>query len=111
MTAGRRTAANGERTRDSSGVSSGVSSRTRAVLESPGRPLDADSRAYFEPRFGHDFGHVRVHDDAPAAASAEAMGAHAYTLGGHVVLGPSSQRRAVLAHELAHVTQQRGTDE
>jgi hypothetical protein len=29
-------------------------------LNSPGRPLDADTRAFIEPRFGHDFGHVRV---------------------------------------------------
>ena len=40
------------------------------VLSSPGRPLDAATRAFFEPRFGHDFGKVRVHSDAEAAESA-----------------------------------------
>src|SRR5215471_12900178 len=33
----------------------------RAVLSSPGQPLDAASRQFFEHRFGHDFGKVRVH--------------------------------------------------
>ena len=28
------------------------------VLASTGRPLDAATRAFFEPRFGHDFGNV-----------------------------------------------------
>src|SRR5262249_38888611 len=37
-----------------------VLSLVRKVLASPGRPLDAPTRAFFEPRFGHDFGHVRV---------------------------------------------------
>ena len=34
---------------------------------SGGRPLPADVRAFFEPRFQHDFGRVRVHADARAA--------------------------------------------
>src|SRR5947207_15020706 len=31
------------------------------VLRSPGQPLDAHTRAFMEPRFGYDFGRVRVH--------------------------------------------------
>ncbi len=31
------------------------------VLRSPGQPLDASTRAFMEPRFGHDFGQVQVH--------------------------------------------------
>jgi hypothetical protein len=30
------------------------------VLRSPGRPLDTAARAFFEPRFGHDFSRVRT---------------------------------------------------
>jgi hypothetical protein len=37
----------------------------------PGRPLDAAARAFFEPRFGMDFGRVRVHTDERAAESAQ----------------------------------------
>jgi hypothetical protein len=36
------------------------------VLNSPGQPLDAATRAYMEPRFGHDFSKVRVHADGKA---------------------------------------------
>ncbi|HEX6288339.1 MAG TPA: DUF4157 domain-containing protein [Herpetosiphonaceae bacterium] len=31
------------------------------VLRSPGQPLDADTRALMEPRFGHSFGQMHVH--------------------------------------------------
>ena len=34
------------------------------VLQSPGQPLATDTRAFMEPRFGHDFGQVRIHADA-----------------------------------------------
>ena len=33
------------------------------VLRSPGQPLDPATRAYMEPRFGHDLSKVRVHAD------------------------------------------------
>jgi hypothetical protein len=82
------------------------------TLRSPGQPLDRASRAFFEPRFGHDFSQVRVHADETAARSARAVNATAYTVGNHIVLGrdasapstPGGSR--LLAHELAHVVQQ-----
>lgn len=83
------------------------------VLRSPGQPLDAETRAYFEPRFGHDFSQVRIHTDARAVESAQAVNALAYTVGRDVVLGrrvyvPNTlEGRKLLAHELAHVVQQR----
>src|SRR5215208_6029332 len=55
------------------------------VLRSPGEPLDAGTRAIMEPRFGHDFGRVRVHTDERAAESARAVDALAYTVGRDVV--------------------------
>src|SRR5918995_543906 len=45
------------------------------VLASPGRPLDPATRSFMEPRFGHDFSRVRVHADARAAQSSEAVNA------------------------------------
>jgi hypothetical protein len=36
------------------------------VLRSPGQPLHAEERAALGPRFGHDFGGVRIHADARA---------------------------------------------
>jgi len=84
------------------------------VLGSPGRSLDAQTRAFFEPRFGRGFGDVRVHADPAAAASARSVGALAYTAGSHVVFGAAQYSpqtiggRRLLAHELAHVVQQSG---
>ena len=49
------------------------------VLAAPGQSLAATTRRFMEPRFGHDFGDLRVHTDAKAAESAEALGALAYT--------------------------------
>src|SRR5437762_518881 len=37
-----------------------------------GRPLAPADRAFFEPRFGHDFGAVRLHTDAAAHSAAVA---------------------------------------
>jgi hypothetical protein len=82
------------------------------VLHSSGQPLDAETRASMQPRFGHDFTRVRVHADADAARSAQAVNALAYTVGQHIVFGaghyaPSTQAgQRLLAHELTHVTQQ-----
>ena len=89
----------------------------RDVLASPGAPLDAATRAFFEPRFGHDFGNVRIHADATAAESARAVEALAYTGGEHIVFGrelyapESAFGTRVLAHELTHVIQQSATQE
>lgn len=85
------------------------------VLSSPGEPLDERTRAFMEPRFGHDFSHVRIHADEKAAASASAVNAHAYTTGREIVFGAgryapeTSAGRSLLAHELAHVLQQEGS--
>ncbi len=67
-----------------------------------------------EPRFGHDFGGVRTHQEPEAAATARQLGAHAYTVGEHIVFeegkyAPTTTAgRQLLAHELAHVVQQSG---
>jgi hypothetical protein len=84
------------------------------VLRSLGQPLDAATRAFMEPRFGHDFSRVRVHADAKAAESARAVNALAYTVGRDMVFAAGryapteSGGRRLLAHELAHTVQQGG---
>jgi hypothetical protein len=78
-----------------------------------GQHLDRDTRSFMESRLGADFSGVRVHTDSAAAASAQRMSAHAYTVGEDVVFGqgrydPSSDAgKRTLAHELTHVVQQR----
>jgi hypothetical protein len=65
-----------------------------------------------EPRFGHDFSGVRVHTDAKATESAQAVQARAYTAGRNVVFGAGEfapgthEGQRLLGHELAHVVQQ-----
>jgi len=96
-------------------ASAGVPSVVHDVLHSPGRPLDASVRAFMEPRFGHDFSHVRVHADAQAAESARGVNALAYTVGNHIAFAhgrytPGTQAgRGLLAHELVHTLQDRGS--
>lgn len=82
------------------------------VLGSSGQPLDTSTRAFMESRFGHDFSQVRVHTDAKAAESAQAVNAFAFTLGKDVVFGEgqyapgTSEGRRLLSHELTHTIQQ-----
>jgi hypothetical protein len=77
----------------------------RAVLGTPGEPLEAATALAPD---------VRVHRDGVAERAADAANATAFTVGHHVVLGhdardtSSSHGRQVLTHELAHVLQQRG---
>lgn len=77
-----------------------------------GVPLDRDTRAFMEPRFGQNFADVRIHTGEQAARSAAAIGAEAYTIGRDVVFGAgrhapqSSEGRKLIAHELTHVVQQ-----
>ena len=82
------------------------------VLRAPGEPLDRATRAFMEPRFGHDFSRVRVHRDPRAQEAARSLGARAFTAGHHIAFAADEHRpdtghgRRLLAHELAHVLQQ-----
>lgn len=77
-----------------------------------GRPLDRDTRAYFEAQFGQDFSRVRIHEDEGADASARSIQARAFTAGQNVVFrsgqfAPETEDgKRLLAHELTHVVQQ-----
>jgi outer membrane protein OmpA-like peptidoglycan-associated protein len=87
----------------------------RQALRVPGRALDAATRRHMEVRFGHDFDRVRIHTDSDAADAARAVFAQAYTVGRDIFFAPNayaphtSAGGELLAHELAHVVQQRGS--
>jgi hypothetical protein len=74
-----------------------------------GSPLPPPVQAKMEGALGHDFSNVRVHqgDEAPS------IGALAFARGSHVHFAPGQYRphsadgQRILAHELAHVVQQR----
>ena len=84
-----------------------------AGVSSGGVPLSPEVRTYFSIVFGADLGTVRVHDDGPADRAARRVGAMAYTIGERVAFrsgqfSPATNSgRTLLAHELAHVIQQR----
>ncbi|HEX6178676.1 MAG TPA: DUF4157 domain-containing protein, partial [Thermoanaerobaculia bacterium] len=88
----------------------------RDALRTGGQPLDASSRALMESQLGHDFGDVRVHTGSAAARSAAAVGAQAYTVGTEIAFGAgrfaptTADGHSLLAHELTHVVQQRGSE-
>ena len=81
-------------------------------LRGSGQPLAKSERKFFESRFDHDFGQVRVHTGAKAAKLARALDSHAFTVGRDIVFGAgeyvpeTTEGRELLAHELTHVVQQ-----
>jgi hypothetical protein len=82
------------------------------TLSLSGQPLPHASRGFFEPRFGHDFSNVRIHNDAVAAKSAQSINALAYTTGNNIVFNSgqyspdTDSGKKLMAHELTHVVQQ-----
>jgi len=89
------------------------SPRSDATAERGGSPLDASTRTFMEERLGADFGDVRIHSDSEATESAKSLDARAYTVGNSVVFQSGEYTPETdpgirtLAHELAHVVQQR----
>jgi hypothetical protein len=82
------------------------------AMKGGGQPLSESTRSFFEPRFGTDFSHVRLHTDTNAANTAQSINAKAFTTGkdiasnsGQYSPGTSSGKH-LLAHELTHVVQQ-----
>jgi hypothetical protein len=77
-----------------------------------GAPLPAGVRSFMEPRFGADFGNVRVHTGEAAAQQSAALHAHAFTVGQHIFFGrgqfqpESAHGKELMAHELTHTVQQ-----
>lgn len=86
--------------------------RSIGSLKGHGSPLSEATRSFFEPRFGTDFGQVRVHTDSQASETAKSINAKAFTVGQNIAFGsgqyaPHSQEgRQLLAHELTHVLHQ-----
>ena len=78
-----------------------------------GMPMQKSARAIFEPRFGRDFSHVRLHTNPAAISLARALRAAAFTCGSDIFFNAGGVRspnsvagRGLLAHELAHTIQQ-----
>lgn len=93
---------------------SAVLARVGDLLASEaGAPLPNRTRREMAARFGTDFTGVRLHTGSRATETTAEFDAAAYTVGEDVVLGPDVDLdrpvgQWVLAHELAHVVQNRG---
>lgn len=89
--------------------------RVRKLEAGCGRPLRSHTRSFFEQRLGVDLGSIRIHTGPEPARLAEAVRARAFTHGQHVFFGngeyqPDSRFGvALLAHELVHTIQARGS--
>lgn len=102
--------------RTPSGVAPAGRNARAAVRETAhgGAPLPKEVRSFFEPRFGHDFGLVRIDTGTEAADAARGVEARAYTYGSSIVFGAgeyapeTGEGKRLLAHELVHVVQQTG---
>ena len=96
-------------------ASTGVAADPGAVAGhlGPGRTLEAGVRGRMESAFGINFSNVRLHTDTNAAQLSDQLQARAFTVGPHVAFGAGEycpgtpEGDALLAHELAHVVQQR----
>lgn len=82
------------------------------ALRSPGKPIDPSTRQQMESHFSEDFSQVRIHISEQAERAALSVGAKAFTVGEDIFFReenyqPGTNRgKELLAHELAHVTQQ-----
>jgi Domain of unknown function (DUF4157) len=88
-----------------------------AAMRGSGRSLDRTTTRRIEPALGESLGDVRVHTDERAALLARAVSARAFTVGSDIFFAPGEYRpgerdgNELIAHEVAHVVQQRGAPE
>jgi hypothetical protein len=98
--------------RRASTTSSEFAAHNAIPSETTGEPIEARTRELMEFQLGTDFRDVRVHADAIAAHSADALQADAYCAGRDIYFAAgkyaplTSEGRRLIAHELTHVVQQ-----
>jgi hypothetical protein len=94
-----------------------VPHETQAGIEARrggGAPLESRVRDRMAPALGAPLADVRIHTDTSAGTLARAVGARAFATGSDVFFAEGQYRpgspdgERLLAHELAHVVQQRG---
>lgn len=79
-----------------------------------GRSLDGGAKSQMESAFGANFASVRIHTDTKAQALSKSLNARAFTIGSDIAFDAGEYNPgtpvgdALIAHELAHVTQQQG---
>jgi len=101
--------------RDANGVADGAEAAVARASSSAGSPLAAPVRSHLENSLQADLSSVRVHTGSESADAADAVGATAYTVGQDIHFGAGryapteSAGLHLLAHEVAHTLQQKGS--
>ncbi len=93
-----------------------VTQSPQGVMQSLGKgnSLSSDTKGRMESAFGTNFSDVQIHTDSKASGLSNSMNARAFTVGNHIAFGSGEHKPgtligdALMAHELAHVEQQRG---
>ncbi|MEV7546564.1 DUF4157 domain-containing protein [Streptomyces sp. NPDC089915] len=77
----------------------------RSALSTPSSPLPDPFLSKAKSFYRNDgLGAGRVHDNPTARRAAESLGAHAVTVGSHILLGPGAAGNTeILAHETSHL--------
>ncbi len=103
------------RTKEAPGAGPSLTAGSESAVQSlrgGGSPLTASERAFFEPRFGRSFEHVRIHHGPAADGAAKSINARAFTFGRDIAFAReefrpgSPEGHRLMAHELAHTMQQ-----
>lgn len=85
-----------------------------AASRGAGRPLDRHVTETLSAGMGDSLSDVRIHTGDGASALARAVSARAFTVGSDIFFGPGEYQpgtpggNELIAHEVAHVVQQRG---
>jgi hypothetical protein len=101
--------------RDSNGVAAAAPAAVERASASGGQPLPGELKERFEGSLGTDLSAVRVHTGSESAEASKALGAKAFTTGNDVHMGAGNYNPVdpfgvhLLAHEVAHTVQQRGS--
>ena len=100
---------------ESSGGGTTAAQIVQASVSSFGQPIAQGTRRFMESRFNQDFSQIRIHTDSRANEAARAVQARAFTLGDNIIFGDgeyaphTANGQHLLAHELVHTLQQKGT--
>jgi len=88
--------------------SDSIKKTVEPVISSSGHSLPAETKKFFEPRFGLSFDQIQIHTGEAASRSAEKLQAEAYSYKDHIVFNEGKYKPQtndginLLAHELAH---------
>mgnify|MGYP001798186861 CR=1 FL=1 len=89
----------------------------KMITESKGKgfAMPDELKSHMENKFGADFSNVRIHTDNQAIKMTQMLHAHAFTHGNDIYFNegrfnPESDKgKELIAHELTHVVQQKGS--